>query len=98
VGRLACLEGCRQGLAVAGWSDPGMLGVTFKVSEMAFDILREQPGLRPAPYLASRGMTWIQRTGDETMDDAALADYLRESHRLVASKLPARQRLALGLG
>ncbi len=75
-----------------------MLGVTFKVSEMAFDILREQPGLRPAPYLASRGMTWIQRTGDETMDDAALADYLRESHRLVASKLPARQRLALGLG
>lgn len=84
--------------AVAGWSDPGMLGVTFKVSEMAFDILREQPGLRPAPYLASRGMTWIQRTGDETMDDAALADYLRESHRLVASKLPAKQRLALGLG
>jgi predicted DNA-binding protein (MmcQ/YjbR family) len=41
-------------------------------------------------------MTWIQRTGDEAMDDADLADYLRESHRLVASRLPARQRLALG--
>ncbi len=68
--------------AIAGWSDGGALGVTFKVSEVGFDILREQPGLRPAPYLASRGMTWIQRISDESMDDSALADYLRESHRL----------------
>jgi predicted DNA-binding protein (MmcQ/YjbR family) len=47
--------------AIAGWNDSDELAVTFKVSELAFDILREQPGLRPAPYLASRGMTWIQR-------------------------------------
>lgn len=84
--------------AVAGWSEGGTLGVTFKVSEISFDILCEQPGLRPAPYLASRGMSWVQRISDEAMDDAILADYLRESHRLVASKLPAKRRLALGLG
>lgn len=82
--------------AIAGWGDGGTLGVTFKVSEVGFDILREQPGLRPAPYLASRGMTWIQRIGDESMDDAALADYLRESHRLIASKLSLKQRRTLG--
>jgi predicted DNA-binding protein (MmcQ/YjbR family) len=84
--------------AIAGWSDGGTLGVTFKVSEVGFDILREQPGLRPAPYLASRGMTWIQRISDESMDDSALADYLRESHRLIASKLSLQQRRTLGFG
>lgn len=83
--------------AIAGWSERETLGVTFKVSELAFAILKEQPGLRPAPYLASRGMTWIQRIGDEAMDNAALADYLRESHRLVAMKLPRKVRAELSL-
>ncbi|WP_421856896.1 MmcQ/YjbR family DNA-binding protein [Oricola sp.] len=73
------------------------LFVTFKVTDLAFDILREQPGLRPAPYMASRGMTWIQRTGPESMPDDALHDYLRESHRLAAAKLTRKRRLELGL-
>ena len=83
--------------AIAGWSSGVDLAVTFKCSEMAFDVLKEQPGLRPAPYLASRGMTWIQRVSAEAMDDAALCDYLRESHRLVAAKLSKKARAALGL-
>jgi predicted DNA-binding protein (MmcQ/YjbR family) len=83
--------------AIAGWSDREALAVTFKVSEMAFDILREQPGCRPAPYLASRGMKWIQRRTDETMDDAALRDYLRESRRLVVLGLTKKARAELGL-
>ncbi|EFG4742201.1 MmcQ/YjbR family DNA-binding protein, partial [Escherichia coli] len=32
--------------------------VTFKTSDMSFDMLRDQDGCRPAPYLASRGMKW----------------------------------------
>jgi predicted DNA-binding protein (MmcQ/YjbR family) len=83
--------------AIAGWSNSDELAVTFKVSELAFDILREQPGLRPAPYLASRGMTWIQRVSGEAMDDAALKDYLAESHRIVAAKLTRKLRRELGL-
>ncbi|MEO9613326.1 MAG: MmcQ/YjbR family DNA-binding protein [Nitratireductor sp.] len=83
--------------AIAGWSDGRDPAVTFKVSELAYDILREQPGCRPAPYLASRGMTWIQRVSSESMDDAALADYIAESHRLVARKLPKKTQQALGL-
>lgn len=82
--------------AIAGWSDGCELAVTFKCSETSFDILRQQPGLRPAPYLASRGMTWIQRVGGESMDDAALCDYLRESRRLVAARLPRKVRAELG--
>jgi len=83
--------------AIAGWSGTDVLGATFKVSELAFDILREQPGCRPAPYLASRGMKWIQRQTDESVDDAALCDYLRESHALVAAKLTRKERADLGL-
>ena len=71
--------------------------VTFKCTPMSFDLLRTQPGVRPAPYLASRGMTWLQRTDDSSMDDEALQDYLRASHRLVAAKLTRRVRHELGL-
>jgi predicted DNA-binding protein (MmcQ/YjbR family) len=73
------------------------LAITFKVSPMSYDILKEQEGLRPAPYLASRGMTWIQRVSSETMDDAALKDYLQESRRLCALGLPKTVQKQLGM-
>jgi predicted DNA-binding protein (MmcQ/YjbR family) len=83
--------------AIAGWNDGEDLAVTFKCSDIAFDILREQPGLRPAPYLASRGMKWIQRQTAQSMDDEALRDYVRESHRLVVLKLTRLVRKEIGL-
>jgi predicted DNA-binding protein (MmcQ/YjbR family) len=88
--------------AVAGFwdksEDPDPLPfVTFKCGPMSYELLKDQPGLRPAPYLASRGMLWIQRVNAASMDDAALCDYLRESHRLAALNLPKRERLRMGL-
>ncbi|KFB08985.1 MmcQ/YjbR family DNA-binding protein [Nitratireductor basaltis] len=83
--------------AIGSSQDGSLLAVTFKCSPAAYDILQEQPGLRPAPYLASRGMKWIQRTGRESMDDAALEDYIRESYRLVVAKLPLKTRRELGI-
>jgi predicted DNA-binding protein (MmcQ/YjbR family) len=83
--------------AIARTDDGVALSVTFKCSWASFDILKDQPGLRPAPYLASRGMSWIQRLTDEAMPDEALEDYLRESHRLVAAGLTKRVRLELRL-
>ncbi len=83
--------------AIGGWSKGENLAVTFKVSALGFEVLQDQAGLRPAPYLASRGMTWIQRFGDETMGDEELKSHIRDSHRLVAQKLPKKTRLELGL-
>ena len=84
--------------AIGGWSETSSVPfVTFKCSDIAFDILKEQPGCRPAPYLASRGMKWIQRVTAETMDDEALNDYLRDSHRLAGRNLTKRERRELGL-
>lgn len=79
--------------------DRGLEGlwITFKVSPMSYDILKDREGLRPAPYLASRGMTWIQRMNDASMDDDALRDYLAESRKLCAMALPKAVQKQLGL-
>ena len=47
--------------AIGGWFDGPEFAVTFKCSKTSFAILSELPGLRPAPYLASRGFLWMQR-------------------------------------
>lgn len=78
------------------WHGPS-LDFTFKASQLSFDLLKDKPGVRPAPYFASRGLLWLQRHGAGTLDDAALKDYLRESHRLAAENLPKRVQKALGL-
>ncbi|MDZ7824529.1 MAG: MmcQ/YjbR family DNA-binding protein [Ahrensia sp.] len=86
--------------AIGGWQDAGDVDpyVTFKVSDMAYDILKHQEGLRPAPYLASRGMKWIQRyRQDSAMSDADLRTYLNQSHKLIAQKLTKKLRAELGL-
>lgn len=83
--------------AIGGWNQGAGLSVSFKCSDVSFEILKTQPGLRPAPYLASRGMKWIQRTGAQCMKDATLRDYLKESHRLVSLGLPKKVQKALAL-
>ena len=83
--------------AIAGKGEGEELAVTFKCSPMSYDLLQQQPGLRPAPYLASRGMKWLQRTGRDSMDDAALKNYLRESSRLASLNLSKKMQAALGL-
>lgn len=83
---------------VGGWNDDqGAFCVSFKTSDTSFEILSEQPGCRPAPYLASRGMKWIQRTSEETLSDEDLKAYLAESHRLVAAGLTKKLQRELGL-
>ncbi|MDI7774990.1 MmcQ/YjbR family DNA-binding protein [Asticcacaulis sp. EMRT-3] len=70
---------------------------SFKVSDMGFEVLRDHPDCRPAPYLASRGMKWIQYyRGDEMRGDDLLG-LLAASHDIVAAGLPKKTRAALGL-
>ncbi len=70
---------------------------TFKVSDIAYEMLKEQPGLRPAPYLASRGMKWIQHFSKPGLPERQLRDYIRESHRIVSQGLSRKQQIELGL-
>ena len=55
-----------------------------------YEVLKDQAGLRPAPYLASRGMKWIQHYAAPGLNDDELKDYLRESYRIVPRQLHLR--------
>jgi predicted DNA-binding protein (MmcQ/YjbR family) len=83
--------------AVAGWSNTDTLGITFKVTDIGFEMLKDQPGLRPAPYLASRGMLWIQHYDQPGLSEHDLQDYIAESHRLVSQGLTKKLQRELGL-
>ena len=83
--------------AIGGWANEGP-GFTFKTTELSFEILKDQPGLRPAPYFASRGMKWIQHYAEPGLPDDDLGHYLQESHRIVGLGLSKKKQKALGLG
>ncbi|MAW78812.1 MAG: hypothetical protein CMI63_01135 [Parvularcula sp.] len=83
--------------AIAGWSDGEELAVTFKCSDTAFEVMQDAEGVRPAPYLASRGMKWLQRTREAAISDKDLKDYLRESYSLAAANLTKKLQKELGL-
>jgi predicted DNA-binding protein (MmcQ/YjbR family) len=81
---------------IARWEE-GKPRFTFKVSDIAYELLKEQPGLRPAPYLASRGLKWIQHYEKPGLTDKALKDYLRQAHHIIAQGLSKKKRRELGL-
>ena len=82
--------------AICGWND-GKDAFTFKVSDIAWEILPDMPGLRPAPYLASRGMKWIQHYDEPGLSDTELKAHIRASYDMVAAKLTKKIRAELGI-
>ncbi|MCH2164130.1 MAG: MmcQ/YjbR family DNA-binding protein [Marinovum sp.] len=82
--------------AVCGWNS-GQAAYTFKVTPLVFELFVEADGYRPAPYLASRGMSWLQITDPEAAGRDALKQHLDVSYALVAEKLPKKFRAELGL-
>lgn len=82
--------------AICGWAE-GNDAFTFKVTELGFRVLSDMPGLRPAPYLASRGMKWIQAYAAPGLPEAELRDHIRASYDMIAAALPKKTRADLGL-
>jgi predicted DNA-binding protein (MmcQ/YjbR family) len=72
----------------------GTSGITFKVSEMTFDMLTEQPGIMQAPYFAKRHWIWAEA---DALGKDDFVVYVTESHRLIASKLTRKLLAELGL-
>lgn len=82
--------------AVIGMGGDGN-AVTFKASELAFEVLSDSPGLRPAPYMASRGLKWIQHYANPGLSDESLRDHIRASFDMVVAGLTRKKRTELGL-
>lgn len=83
--------------AIAWWHEDKEPAITFKVSEIAYEVLREQPGLQPAPYMASRGMKWIQHFDKPGMNDDDLKSCLADSYRIVSLGLTKKKQREFGL-
>ena len=83
--------------AIGGWSKSGGLAVSFKVSDHNFELLKDEAGFRPAPYLASRGMKWIQQFEISVENIGELKYYIKESHRIVSLGLTKKLQKELGL-
>lgn len=83
--------------AIGGWEKSESPAFTFKVSKITFEVLKDLPGLRPAPYFASRGMSWIQQYNRPGLPDEELKECLLDSHRLVSLGFSKKKRKELGL-
>ncbi|CAN5175707.1 MmcQ/YjbR family DNA-binding protein [soil metagenome] len=73
-------------------------GVSFKVSDIAYEVLTETGRARPAPYLARAKWVNIEDPEDAPdWTDEDLADHFRTAHAIVASRLTRKVRAGLGL-
>ena len=82
--------------AVVGWNN-GKTAVTFKVSPIAFEVLPDIEGVIPAPYLASRGMKWLQDTRSPGLSDTELKNHITYSYEMAVASLTKKKRAELGL-
>lgn len=82
--------------ALCGWHENDA-AFTFKVTDIAFEVLPEMDGIRPAPYLASRGMKWVQQYTGQGLSDTELKNHITYSYEMVVAKLTKKRRAELGL-
>jgi len=82
--------------ALCGWND-GEDAFTFKVSPLAVEVLTQYPGIRPAPYLASRGFKWVQQYQHSGLPDDELRDHIHTSYQMIITGLTKKLRTELGL-
>jgi predicted DNA-binding protein (MmcQ/YjbR family) len=76
-------------------SDAREASISFKVDDNRFLELTDREGFEPAPYLARA--RWVLVRDLKKVSDAELEALLVRSHLLIAARLPARTRKALGV-
>ncbi|KZK96714.1 MULTISPECIES: MmcQ/YjbR family DNA-binding protein [unclassified Pseudovibrio] len=82
----------------SNWGEdrPEMEGIkiSFKCSELSYQILTEQECVIPAPYLARA--KWVQIETAQAMADEDIKDYVREAHSIIARKLTKKLQKEIG--
>ena len=73
----------------------GSGSISFKVSDIAYEVLTESGQARPAPYMARN--RWVNLAQIDDWADDQLAEHLAIAHGIVAAKLTKKVRAALGL-
>jgi predicted DNA-binding protein (MmcQ/YjbR family) len=70
-------------------------GISFKASDVAFEVLTETGRAIPAPYLARA--KWVRFEDLSDLDADEVADWLKTAHGIIAAKLTKKARAELGL-
>ena len=69
--------------------------ISFKCSDMVYEILRDEPGIIPAPHLARA--KWVQLTAPDAMGDEDIKQHLNVAYEIIVGKLTRKIRAELGL-
>ena len=69
--------------------------VSFKATDLAYQVMIETGMARPAPYLARA--KWVAMDDLAAIEDADMQGWLATAHALVAAKLTKAQRREAGL-
>lgn len=83
--------------AIGGWEKIDAPAITFKASDADFTFMQDQPSFRPAPYMASRGMKWLQIYDTVDIENTEVKGFIAQSHSLVAAGLSKKKQRELGL-
>ena len=77
------------------WGAGSHTKISFKCSDLTYSILREQPGIIPAPYLARA--KWVQIETADAMSDQDIKDYIKAAYFMIMGKLTKARRKELGV-
>ncbi|WP_169568830.1 MmcQ/YjbR family DNA-binding protein [Sneathiella limimaris] len=77
------------------WGDGEHPKISFKCSDLSYQILTEQDGIIPAPYLARA--KWVQIQTPDAMSDEDLKAYIQTAYDIIASKLSKAVRKELDI-
>ena len=77
------------------WGDGEQHKISFKCSDLNYQILCELDGIIPAPYLARA--KWVQIQDEKAMSDGDIEDYIKAAYDIISKKLTKKQRAELGL-
>jgi len=76
-------------------SDGEFQSISFKCSNLSYEILTQQEGIIPAPYLARA--KWVALENEKGMKDEDLKDYIEAAYDIIVEKLTKVMRKELGL-
>lgn len=73
------------------------LRFTFKATDIGYEVMKDLSGLRPAPYMAARGMKWIQHYEPPGLNDDELKEHFEASYDMAIERLTKKKKAELGL-
>jgi len=74
--------------------DAAPVSLSFKVTDEEFEELCNEPGFRPAPYVAK--YKWVLLDDINRLKKTALKEYLQQSYELVKQKLSPKIKKQIG--